>query len=44
MPIGQLIYFPIQGEVLNPYDKKTSAKYSNQPQMPIESMMWKNEF
>jgi dCTP deaminase len=44
MPIGQLIYFVVDGEVLTPYDKKQNAKYSNQPNKPIESMMWKNEF
>jgi dCTP deaminase len=44
MPIGQLIYFVVDGEVLIPYDKKQNAKYSNQPNKPIESMMWKNEF
>jgi dCTP deaminase len=44
MPIGQLIYFNVDGEVLTPYDKKANAKYSNQPNIPVESMMWKNEF
>ncbi len=44
MPIGQLIYFPVEGEIENPYDKKKNAKYSNQPDKPVESMMWKNEF
>jgi dCTP deaminase len=44
MPIGQLIYFPIEGEVLVSYDKKKNAKYSGQPNKPVESMMWKNEF
>jgi dCTP deaminase len=44
MPIGQLIYFPIEGETLTPYNKKASAKYSGQPNRPVESMMWKNKF
>lgn len=44
MPIGQLIYFPLEGEVSVPYDKKNNAKYSNQPGVPVESMMWKNKF
>lgn len=44
MPIGQLIYFPIEGEVLVSYDKKKNAKYSGQPNKPVESMMWKNKF
>ena len=44
MPIGQLIYFPLEGEVDVKYNKKTNAKYSNQPDKPVESMMWKNKF
>ena len=42
MPIGQLIYYIVEGEVLNPYNTKKSAKYSNQQHLPKESMMWKN--
>lgn len=44
MPIGQLIYFPVEGSVGVPYGKKQNAKYSGQPDRPIESMMWKNKF
>lgn len=44
MPIGQLIYFPLEGEVEVAYDKKSNAKYSHQPNRPVESMMWKNKF
>lgn len=44
MPIGQLIYFPVDGEIEVPYNKKKGAKYSGQPDKPVESMMWKNEF
>ena len=44
MPIGQLIYFPVDGEIEIAYNKKKSDKYSNQPDKPIESMMWKNKF
>jgi len=44
MPIGQLIYFPVEGEVLVSYDKKKNAKYSGQHNRPVESMMWKNQF
>jgi dCTP deaminase len=44
MPIGQLIYFPLEGEVEVTYDTKKNAKYSNQPDRPVESMMWKNKF
>lgn len=44
MPIGQLIYFAIQGEILTPYNKKNSAKYNEVKPIPVESMMWKNSF
>jgi len=44
MPIGQLIYFPLEGSVEVSYDKKKNAKYSGQPDRPVESMMWKNTF
>jgi dCTP deaminase len=44
MPVGQLIYFPVDGEVINKYNKKENAKYTNRTIKPVESMMWKNEF
>ena len=44
MHIGQLIYFPVDGEILVPYNTKKNAKYSGQPDRPVESMMWKNQF
>ena len=44
MPIGQLIYFPVDGEIEVSYNQKANAKYSGQPDKPIESMMWKNQF
>jgi len=44
MPIGQLIYFPADGEILVKYNQKKNAKYSGQPNKPVESMMWKNKF
>jgi len=40
MPIGQLIYFCVQGEVLVPYNQKESAKYNQRQVRPIESKMW----
>jgi dCTP deaminase len=42
MPIGQIIYFEVQGEILNPYNTKQSAKYNGRTGLPVESMMWKN--
>lgn len=44
MPIGQLIYFPVDGEVGNSYSTKASAKYNVRTNKPVESMMWKNKF
>lgn len=44
MPIGQLIYFPVEGEIAVKYNQKKNAKYSGQPDRPVESMMWKNKF
>lgn len=44
MPIGQLIYFEVQGDIINPYNKKSSAKYNDKKPLPVESMMWKNSF
>jgi dCTP deaminase len=42
MPIGQLIYFRIDGEVENYYNRKQNAKYNQRTDKPVESMMWKN--
>ncbi len=44
MPIGQLIYFEVDGEVINSYNKKPNAKYNGRTLKPVESMMWKNKF
>ena len=44
MPVGQLIYFPVDGNIDVPYNRKANAKYSGQPNRPVESMMWKNKF
>ena len=44
MPIGQLIYFPVDGEIEVKYNQKANAKYSGQINKPVESMMWKNSF
>ncbi len=44
MPIGQLIYFPVDGEIEVRYNQKKNAKYSGQINKPVESMMWKNKF
>lgn len=44
MPIGQLIYFQVAGEINNYYNIKRSAKYNNRTVKPVESMMWKNKW
>lgn len=44
MPIAQLIYFEVKGEVTNLYSNKASAKYTKRSDKPVESMMWKNQF
>jgi len=44
MPIGQLIYFSVDGEIENLYHNKKNAKYNQRTIKPVESMMWKNSF
>jgi dCTP deaminase len=44
MPIGQLIYFVVEGDIKNYYNKKKGAKYNTRTVKPVESMMWKNNF
>ncbi|MGK0366145.1 MAG: dCTP deaminase [Saprospiraceae bacterium] len=44
MPIGQLIYFQVEGDIENYYNKKKNAKYNQRTVRPVESMMWKNKF
>lgn len=44
MPIGQLIYFAVDGNIETMYNVKGNAKYNNKTTKPVESMMWKNEF
>lgn len=44
MPIGQLIYFAVDGKIENYYNTKKDAKYNNRTIHPVESMMWQNKF
>src|ERR1700754_4499984 len=44
MPVGQLIYFVVEGDIETMYNTKDNAKYSNPTTRPVESMMWKNKF
>lgn len=44
MPIGQLIYFDVEGDIENYYHSKPNAKYNKRNDRPMESMMWKNKF
>ncbi len=44
MPIGQIDFNTVEGEVLKPYNKKPTAKYNNEQvfkPMPMGSGMWK---
>lgn len=42
MPVGQLIYFSVDGTIENYYNSKKNAKYNERTERPVESMMWKN--
>jgi dCTP deaminase len=44
MPIGQLIYFGVDGEIEVSYKDKKSAKYNTKDPRPMGSQMWKNSF
>ncbi|UOE50159.1 dCTP deaminase [Mucilaginibacter sp. SMC90] len=44
MPIGQLIYFVVEGDIETLYNSKANAKYNNPTTRPVESMMWKNKW
>ena len=44
MPIGQLIYFQVDGKIEYLYNSKPGAKYNERSDRPTESMMWKNKF
>ncbi len=44
MPIGQLIFFDVKGDVQRKYNEKDNAKYTHKTVKPVESMMWKNQF
>jgi dCTP deaminase len=44
MPIGQLIYFMVEGDIERFYNKKSDAKYNTRTDRPVESMMWRNKF
>ena len=44
MPIGQLIYFKVDGSIENYYNRKPGAKYNERTDKPVESMMWRNKF
>lgn len=42
MPIGQIIYFAVKGDVRTPYSQKANAKYNEKSALPKESQMWRN--
>ena len=44
MPVAQLIFFEVMGEIDRSYHKMKNAKYITRSLRPVESMMWKNKF
>jgi dCTP deaminase len=44
MPIGQLIFFDVKGDVARKYNEKPDAKYTHRTIRPVESMLWKSKF
>lgn len=44
MPVGQLIYFEVSGEIEVKYSTKKSAKYNSKDPRPMGSQMFKNKF
>lgn len=44
MPIGQLIYFAVEGDIEVAYNTKKSAKYNSKDPKPMGSQMWRNQF
>ena len=44
MPIGQLIYFQVEGVIVHYYNLKANAKYHQRTDKPVERMMWKDSF
>jgi len=44
MPIAQIFFLKVEGEVETPYSQQKNAKYSSRSIKPMESMMWKNNF
>ncbi len=44
MPVGQLIYFRVEGEIENMYNRKQNAKYNDRYNKPVPSRMWMNKF
>ena len=44
MPIAQIYFQEVSGEVETPYNTKKSAKYNNQSILPQESKMYRNKF
>lgn len=42
MPIGQLIFFALQGPAEVPYVARPAAKYTQRDPLPMPSLYWKN--
>lgn len=44
MPIAQIFFLKVEGEVEIKYNKMKTAKYNSRSIKPVESMMWKFKF
>lgn len=44
MPIAQILFFSVEGEIDTGYDHVKRSKYRSRSIKPVESMMWKNKF
>ena len=42
VPIAQIYYHEVVGNINNPYGSKSTSKYQNQEGKPVESKMFKN--
>ena len=44
MPIAQLLFISVEGEIDKKYSELKNAKYNSRSIKPVESMMWKSKF
>jgi len=44
MPIGQIFFFKVDGEIDFSFNRSKKTKYGSRSIKPVESMMWKSNF